>query len=93
MFKNDKYRLVSIKQKIRSTVKKSITIFAAFIKDKPFIRSVLLTVLNLFPKLKYRLKKIVIAQPPSVSPEPTYSSPRVGQIYEELLLRQKKGSK
>lgn len=86
------FKIDYIKQKIKFVIKKNIIFFAAFIKNRPFLKSKLLMILNFFPQLKYKLRKIVVQEHSTVSFDVTHISPRTKKIYEELLLRQKRNA-
>lgn len=79
----------------RRVLKKQLVLVKNFILARPTLKNALIKVLNHFPKLKYRLKKLSITQFEPAQDElmPYSLSPRAKSIYDELLLLQQKGSK
>lgn len=78
----------------RRVLRKQLIFVKNFILARPALKRKIVKILNNFPKLKYRLKKLNMPQSESGLEKPIgdSSSPRVKKIYKELLLLQKKGS-
>lgn len=79
----------------RRVLKQQLVLVKDFIVARPALKIKLVKILNNFPQLKYRLKKLSLTQPEPAQDGliPSSLSPRAKKIYDELLLLQQKGSK